>query len=67
MSISYLLVGLGLLAFGGAAWAMFWAVDAGQYDDLEAQGAAILEDTEAAIDPSRSGEQGRQRRNHEAA
>jgi cbb3-type cytochrome oxidase maturation protein len=48
MSISYLLVGLGLLAFGGAAWAMFWAVDAGQYDDLEAQGSAILEDGEPA-------------------
>jgi cbb3-type cytochrome oxidase maturation protein len=46
MSISYLLVGLGLLAFGGAAWAMFWAVDAGQYDDLEAQGSAILEESE---------------------
>ena len=44
MSISYLLVGLGLLAFGGAAWALFWAVDAGQYDDLEAQGSAILEE-----------------------
>lgn len=44
MSISYLLVGLGLLAFGGAVWAMFWAVDTGQYDDLEAQGAAILTD-----------------------
>ena len=44
MSISYLLVGLGLLAFGGAACALFWAVDAGQYDDLEAQGSAILEE-----------------------
>lgn len=46
MSISYLLVILGLLAFGGAVWALFWAVDSGQYDDLEAQGAAILEDPE---------------------
>ena len=44
MSISYLLVFLGLAAFGGAVWALFWAVDAGQYDDLEAQGAAILEE-----------------------
>ena len=48
MSISYLLVGLGLVAFGAAAWALFWAVDAGQYDDLEEQGAAILEDEPAA-------------------
>ena len=47
MSISYLLVALGLAAFGAAAWALFWAVDAGQYDDLEAQGAAILEEENA--------------------
>lgn len=50
MSIAYLLVVLGLAAFGGAVWALFWAVDAGQYDDLEAQGAAILEEPD---DPSK--------------
>jgi cbb3-type cytochrome oxidase maturation protein len=44
MSISYLLVLLGLGVFGLAVWALFWAVDSGQYDDLEKQGAAILED-----------------------
>ena len=44
MSISYLLVVLGLAAFGGAVWALFWAVDSGQYDDIEAEGAKILED-----------------------
>ena len=44
MSISYLLVILGLAAFAGTIWALFWAVDAGQYDDLEAEGRAILED-----------------------
>lgn len=44
MSIAYLLVVLGLAAFGGAVWALFWAVDAGQYDDLEAEGRAILEE-----------------------
>jgi cbb3-type cytochrome oxidase maturation protein len=44
MSISYLLVVLGLAAFGGTVWALFWAVDAGQYDDLEAEGRKILED-----------------------
>jgi cbb3-type cytochrome oxidase maturation protein len=46
LSVSYLLVVLGLAAFAGAVWALFWAVDAGQYDDLEAKGAAILEDEE---------------------
>ena len=44
MSISYLLVLLGLGVLGGAIWALFWAIDSGQYDDLEAQGRTILED-----------------------
>ena len=44
MSIAYLLVVLGLGVFGVAIWALFWAVDSGQYDDLEQQGRAILEE-----------------------
>jgi cbb3-type cytochrome oxidase maturation protein len=47
MNISYLLVLLGLGAFAGTVWALFWAVDSGQYDDLEAQGASILEEQPA--------------------
>lgn len=47
MSIAYLLVFLGLAIFGVAVWAMFWAVDSGQYDDLEEQGASIFEDQDA--------------------
>lgn len=53
MSIAYLLVVLGLAAFGGAVWALFWAVDAGQFDDLEAEGKAILEEKPPA-DPATS-------------
>jgi cbb3-type cytochrome oxidase maturation protein len=52
VSIAYLLVLLGLAAFGGAVWALFWAVDAGQYDDLEAQGAAILDEVPAGEAPA---------------
>ncbi len=45
MSIAYLLVGLGLGIFALAVWAMFWAIDSGQYDDdVESQGRSILED-----------------------
>ena len=44
MSITYLLVFLGIVAFAGAVWALFWAIDAGQFDDLEQQGKSILED-----------------------
>jgi cbb3-type cytochrome oxidase maturation protein len=51
MSISYLLVVLGLAVFGAAVWALFWAIDSGQYDDLEAQGAAILEEPPPADIP----------------
>ena len=44
MSISYVLVLLGLAIFGGAVWALFWAIDDGQYDDMERHGRAPLED-----------------------
>lgn len=44
MSISYLLVLLGLAALGGAIWALFWAIDSGQYDDVERHGNAPLEE-----------------------
>jgi cbb3-type cytochrome oxidase maturation protein len=44
VSIAYLLVVLGLGVFGVAIWALFWAVDSGQYDDLEMQGRSILDE-----------------------
>ncbi len=54
MSIAYLLVVLGLALLGGAVWALFWAVDSGQFDDLEAHGRSILDaagEEEAAPGP----------------
>ena len=44
MSISYLLVLIALAALGGAIWALFWAIDSGQYDDVEQYGSAPLEE-----------------------
>jgi cbb3-type cytochrome oxidase maturation protein len=44
MSISYLLVLIALAALGGAIWALFWAIDSGQYDDVEQFGNAPLEE-----------------------
>jgi cbb3-type cytochrome oxidase maturation protein len=44
VSIAYLLTALGLGVLALAAWALFWAIDDGQYDDLEAQGRSILDD-----------------------
>ena len=47
MSISYLLVLLALVLLGAAIWALFWAIDSGQYDDLEQHGADALEEKES--------------------
>jgi cbb3-type cytochrome oxidase maturation protein len=44
MSIAYLLVALGLGVFTASVWALLWAIDNGQYDDVEANGRSILED-----------------------
>jgi len=44
MSISWLLVLLGLAVLAGAVWALFWAVDDGQFDDLEQHASAPLEE-----------------------
>jgi cbb3-type cytochrome oxidase maturation protein len=44
VSINYLLVLLGLAVFGGAVWALFWAIDSGQFEDLERQGTRILDE-----------------------
>ena len=52
MSISYLLVLLALGLLGGAIWALFWAIDDGQYDDLESHGVSILEE-DRPDDPGR--------------
>jgi nitrogen fixation-related uncharacterized protein len=48
MSISYLLVAIGLATLAGAVWALFRAIDTGQYDDLEASGRMALEEDDPA-------------------
>ena len=58
MNIAYLLVSLGLGIFAVAMWAMFWAIDSGQYDDVEAHGRSILEDdVEVISSPKPSAEE----------
>jgi cbb3-type cytochrome oxidase maturation protein len=44
MNIVYLLVVLGLGILAAAVAALFWAVDSGQFDDLESQGRRALDD-----------------------
>jgi cbb3-type cytochrome oxidase maturation protein len=36
MEILFVLIPISLLLVAGAAWAFFWAVEQGQFDDLEA-------------------------------
>ena len=38
MSIVYVLIPLGLVLVAIGAWAFFWAVGNGQFDDLESPG-----------------------------
>jgi cbb3-type cytochrome oxidase maturation protein len=44
MEILYLLIPLSLLLVGAIVWLLFWAVRAGQFDDLERPAHDILMD-----------------------
>jgi cbb3-type cytochrome oxidase maturation protein len=44
MSIVYLLIPLGLVLVAFGAWAFFWAVGNGQFDDLDSPGWSVLDD-----------------------
>lgn len=57
MSSAYLLIPLGLVLMAVATAVLFWAVNSGQFDDLEEAGRSILEsddtpraDPDAALD-----------------
>jgi cbb3-type cytochrome oxidase maturation protein len=44
MESLYLLIPISLLLIGLLAWIFFWSVKAGQFDDLDGLGEAILMD-----------------------
>ena len=44
MASMMLLIPLSLLMLGAAVWAFFWAVDRGQFDDLEQPSRLALEE-----------------------
>jgi cbb3-type cytochrome oxidase maturation protein len=46
MSILFILIPLSVALMGAAVWALFWAIDNGQFDDLEANGRSVLEEDE---------------------
>jgi cbb3-type cytochrome oxidase maturation protein len=50
MSILFALIPLAIALLGLAIWAFFWAVRAGQFDDLDTPAVRILLDDEEARD-----------------
>jgi cbb3-type cytochrome oxidase maturation protein len=48
MSILYLLIPLGVMVLAVSLWAFFWAVRAGQFDDLDTPAVQILLDDDCA-------------------
>jgi cbb3-type cytochrome oxidase maturation protein len=43
MNIVFLLIPLGMVLMAAAVAALFWAVNSGQYDDIEDAGRTVLE------------------------
>ena len=59
MSILYILIPLGLVLVAIGVWAFFWAVGAGQFDDLETPGWSVLVDEHSGRDrPPEGGSEG---------
>jgi cbb3-type cytochrome oxidase maturation protein len=56
MSILYVLIPLGLVLVAFGAWAFFWAVGSGQFDDLDSPGWSVLVDDEKAPPPEETKE-----------
>ncbi|MDD0843726.1 cbb3-type cytochrome oxidase assembly protein CcoS [Pseudomonas sp. Gutcm_11s] len=46
MSAIYILIPIAVALVGVAIWVFFWAVDSGQYDDLDGPAHSILFDDE---------------------
>jgi cbb3-type cytochrome oxidase maturation protein len=61
MNSIYLLIPLSLVLVGAAVWAFFWAVNSGQFEDLDEPGRSVLDDeaqpketpADGKVDPQR--------------
>lgn len=47
MEILFVLIPLSLILVAGGCWAFFWAVDSGQFDDLDSPGWDAVDPSEA--------------------
>ena len=54
MNIIFVLVPLGLVLIGAAVWALFWAVNNGQFDEVDAGADAPFRDDDASIGEPKS-------------
>jgi len=50
VEIIWLLIPLSIVLVGVIAWAFLWAVNSGQFDDLDAPGTSILMDDDEPVD-----------------
>ncbi len=44
MNVLFILIPLSLVLMGVAVWALFWAIDSGQFEDLDAAARVPQED-----------------------
>lgn len=58
MNALLILIPVSLVLLGIAVWAFFWAVDRGQFDDLDTPALRILEDDPGAPAAAREGGDG---------
>jgi cbb3-type cytochrome oxidase maturation protein len=54
MNILLILIPLSLVLVALGCWAFFWAVDAGQFEDLESPGWDVLQDDSGSDAPQRA-------------
>jgi cbb3-type cytochrome oxidase maturation protein len=52
MNILFMLIPLSLALLGVAVWALFWAIDAGQFEDLDRAARSIQNDEAAGEEAS---------------
>jgi len=57
MNMLYVLIPLALLLLGVAVWAFFWAIRAGQFDDLDSQGWSVVLDEDRKVPDSQDTEE----------
>jgi len=51
MNMLYVLIPLALVLLAAAVWALLWAIQSGQFDDLESQGWSVVLDEDRAVPP----------------